>query len=116
MKSRIQRLTIVTTTALLFTGSVFAQNAAPMATTGGNGATSASYQTSQGELVVRSVAAPAPVVGPAPSFEQLSGGGKSIDEAQAAAYPPLANDFLHADSNRNGKINKAEYMRWLKQL
>ncbi len=53
--------------------------------------------------------------GPAPSFEQLSGGGKSISEEQAAAYPLLANDFLYADHNRNGKISKSEYEKWVSQ-
>ena len=76
----------------------------------------ATYQTQQGDVIVRSVPAPAPVVGPAPAFEQLSGGGKSITADQAVAYPPLANDFIHADSNRNGKISKTEYANWSKQL
>ena len=75
----------------------------------------ASYPTPQGELTVRSMPAPAPQIGPAPAFTQLSGGGKGITEQQAAAYPPLANDFLHADSNRNGSISKAEYQRWTRQ-
>ncbi|HUH56696.1 MAG TPA: hypothetical protein VLZ32_13280 [Rhodanobacter sp.] len=85
--------------------------AAPAAPT----ADQASYQTPQGELTVRSTPAPAPQIGPAPDFAQLSAGGKGITEAQAVAYPPLANDFLHADSNRNGSISKAEYQRWTKQ-
>jgi hypothetical protein len=75
-----------------------------------------SYQTPQGQVVVRSVPAPAPQVGPAPAFEQLSGGGKSITADQAVAYPPLANDFINADRNRNGKISKTEYNNWTKQL
>lgn len=85
--------------------------AAPAAPT----ADQASYQTPQGELTVRSAPAPAPQIGPAPDFAQLSAGGKGITEAQAVAYPPLANDFLHADSNRNGSISKAEYQRWARQ-
>lgn len=76
----------------------------------------ANYQTPQGEVTVRSAPAPAPTIGPAPSFEQLSGGSKGITESQAAAYPPLANDFINADSNKNGSISKAEYERWTKQL
>ena len=82
----------------------------------GNTGNTATYQTPQGELTVRSVAAPAPIVGPAPSFQQLSGGGKVITEDQAAAYPPLVNDFLNADQNRNNSISAAEYKQWLKQL
>lgn len=79
-------------------------------------ASQAAYQTPQGQLTVRSMPAPAPQIGPAPDFAQLSAGGKGITEEQAVAYPPLANDFLHADSNRNGSISKAEYQRWIKQL
>ena len=74
------------------------------------------YQTAQGQLTVNSRPAPAPQTGPAPSFSQLANGSKSITEEQAGAYPPLANDFLHADSNRNGSISKAEYDHWKKQL
>jgi hypothetical protein len=77
--------------------------------------TSATNQTPQGPVTVNSQPAPAPTIGPAPSFEQLSGGGKSISEDQAAAYPPLANDFINADTNKNGKISKSEYAHWMKQ-
>jgi hypothetical protein len=31
---------------------------------------------------------------------------------QAASYPPLANDFEHADSNRDGRISQREFERW----
>lgn len=72
-------------------------------------------QSAQGQVVVRSVPPPAPTIGPAPPFEQLSGGKKSISEEQAAAYPPLANDFIHADTNRDGHISKTEYTNWTKQ-
>ncbi|WP_158886209.1 hypothetical protein [Rhodanobacter sp. L36] len=77
--------------------------------------TSATNQTPQGQVTVNSSPAPAPTIGPAPSFEQLSGGGKSISEDQAAAYPPLANDFINADTNKNGKVSKSEYTHWMKQ-
>jgi len=76
----------------------------------------ATFQTPQGELTVRSAPAPAPSIGPAPSFAQLAAGGKGITEAQAEAYPPLANDFIHADHNRNGTVSAAEYAQWTKQL
>lgn len=76
----------------------------------------AAYPSPKGDVVVRSSPAPAPTIGPAPTFEQLSGGGKSISPEQASAYPPLANDFINADSNRNGSISKAEYTNWTKQL
>ncbi len=77
--------------------------------------TSATSQTAQGPVTVNSSPAPAPTIGPAPSFEQLSGGGKSISEDQAMAYPPLANDFINADRNRDGRISKSEYANWVKQ-
>jgi hypothetical protein len=95
-----------------------AMPAAPMPEQGTNTAAgqTASGQTPQGELTVHSAPAPAPTIGPAPSFEQLSGGGKAITEDQAIAYLPLANDFINADSNRNGSVSKAEYERWTKQL
>jgi hypothetical protein len=76
----------------------------------------ANLRTSKGEVIVNSAPAGAPAVAPAPSFEQLSGGGKTISERQAEVYPPLANDFIHADSNRDGTISKPEYLHWLKQL
>lgn len=75
----------------------------------------ATMPTPQGELTVHSSMPPAPPAGPAPSFEQLSAGGKSISEDQAAAYPLLANDFIYADHNRNQQISKTEYQNWLLQ-
>jgi len=64
------------------------------------------------QVTVRSTMPPAPQAGPAPDFAQLSGGGKSISAEQASAYPPLANDFDHADRNRDGRISKSEYEHW----
>jgi len=29
--------------------------------------------------------------------------------------PPLANDFIQADRNRDGKVPRAEHERWLRQ-
>lgn len=73
----------------------------------------ATMNTPAGELEVRSSMPPPPPAGPAPAFEQLSGGGKYISEEQASAYPLLANDFIHADHNRDGRISKSEYERWI---
>jgi hypothetical protein len=72
---------------------------------GSNPATAASAQ------IVSSMPPP-PAAGPAPDFAQLANGKKSISAAQAAAYPPLANDFARADKNRDGHISKAEYDSW----
>jgi hypothetical protein len=131
MKSSNPLLSALAASALLFGGMVLTQDVlaqdAPPASASSTMApaaqaapaasqTSATTQTPQGQVTINSSPAPAPTIGPAPSFEQLSGGGKSISEDQAVAYPPLANDFLNADSNRNGSISKSEYARWVKQL
>ena len=119
MKLRTPLLCSLLAGAVLVGGVALAQDApAPAASTtmNGPGSTSATYQTPQGQLVVNSAPAPAPTFGPAPDFSQLSGGSQSITVEQAASYPPLANDFLNADSNKDGKISKSEYARWVKQL
>ncbi|TBR40645.1 hypothetical protein EYV96_01565 [Dyella terrae] len=67
--------------------------------------------TPQGEVTVKS-SMPSVNYGPPPDFATLSGGKNCINEDQAAAYPLLANDFIHADRNRNGCITKAEYNAW----
>jgi hypothetical protein len=51
-------------------------------------------------------------MGTPPDFATLAKSGKSISEADAAAYPALANDFQFADKNRDGRISKSEYERW----
>ena len=121
MKSRKPLLCTLTAAALLFAGTLMAQDTpppppppppaanAPMpppppastAPMPGSPAPTGNMASPapQGQVVVNSAPAPAPMIGPAPSFEQLSGGGKSISEDQAAAYPPLANDFLNASHN-----------------
>lgn len=73
------------------------------------------FQTPQGEVTVRSALPPPAPTMAAPAFEQLSGGSKFISTDQANAYPPLANDFDYADSNRDHRISAAEYARWSKQ-
>lgn len=74
---------------------------------------SAQYQTSQGELTVHTSQAIPPDYGPPPSFAQLDTRGAGfITATEANAYPPLANDFIHADGNRDGRISRAEYQRW----
>jgi len=88
--------------ASVFAGQAFAQQA------------SDSFNTPQGEVTVKTAPPPQVNAGPAPSFAQLAGGAKTIDQQAANAYPPLANDFAYADANRNGHITKAEYENWLK--
>lgn len=112
MKSHTSLVTAIFAGALLCSGSVLAQDQQSTSTTTGQ----AHYNTPHGELTVRSHEAPGPSAQPPPSFEQLSGGGKSISIEQAAAYPPLANDFDYADRNRDKHISRSEYEQWLKHF
>jgi hypothetical protein len=90
-----------------------AANAPPPPPTGEAGSTGATMPTPQGQVTVNSTPAPAKPSGPAPDFATLSGGKGSISETQASAFPLLANDFQHADTNRDRKISKAEYQKWV---
>ena len=75
------------------------------------------YPTAQGPLVVHWGQPEARQYGPAPAFAQLDQRGAGyLTSDEADAYPPLANDFIHADSNRNGTVSKTEYANWTKQL
>lgn len=74
---------------------------------------SARYQTAQGELIVTTREAPLNHFGPAPPFAHLDVALRGyLTPADAIAYPPLANDFIFADSNRDGRISTREYQRW----
>ena len=73
------------------------------------------YQTAQGPLIVHSGQPESKQYGPAPAFAQLDRSGAGyITSDEADAYPPLANDFIHADANRDGRVSHSEYDRWLK--
>jgi hypothetical protein len=63
------------------------------------------------EVTVNSGQGKVATMGTPPDFATLAKHG-SITPADASAYPALANDFEHADQNRDGKISKAEYTRW----
>jgi len=72
----------------------------------------ATYDTPAGPLTVHT-GQPAPhQFGPPPAFDQLSHGKGYITAADAESYGLLANDFIHADSNRDGRVSQAEYNRW----
>lgn len=74
---------------------------------------STTYHTSRGEVTVTSGQPQPRQYGAPPSFAELDRGGRgALGEAEAAAYPPLANDFIHADRNRDGRVSRAEYERW----
>jgi len=66
-----------------------------------------------GDLIVRSGETGYRPSGPAPSFAQLdTDGDRSISADEAIGYALLANDFLMADGNRDGRISQREYERW----
>ena len=73
---------------------------------------SATYYTPDGPLTVTSGQPGPRTYASPPPFEQLSRGKAYITSADAEAYDLLANDFIHADGNRDGRISQAEYQRW----
>ena len=101
MKARNAMLSALAAGSLILAGAAFAQD--------GSG------QTPPPIVTVRGVPPPAPQIATPPPFEQLSGGGKTITQEQAVAYPPLANDFLNA-SHGAERINKSQYNAWVKQI
>ena len=75
---------------------------------------STTFQTAQGEVVVHTGQPEAKQYPSPPPFAQLDTGGAGfISSSEASAYPPLANDFIHADRNRDGRVSRAEYQRWV---
>lgn len=123
MKARNALLPALVAGTLIFAGASFAQDTtqpAPPATQAppaqdGMQSAPAPAQTPPPIVTVRSVPPAAPQVAPPPPFAQLSGGSKWITEEQAAAYPPLANDFLNA-SHDGKRVSKAQYEAWVKQI
>lgn len=69
------------------------------------------YETDQGTVHLTWGQPAARDFGAPPAFDQLARMG-TISESDAASYPPLANDFIHADRNRDGRISRTEYERW----
>ena len=126
MKFRKPLLSTLTVGALFFAGTLLAQDTPPPPPPPPPAASAptapdpsmnnaAPAAAPQGQVTVQSVQPPAPSIGPAPSFEQLSGGGKWITADQASAYPPLANDFLNASHNGT-RVSKSQYEQWVQQL
>ena len=73
------------------------------------------YNTPQGPLTVHTSQPGPHDYGPPPAFATLDRrGAGSLSSDDAEAYPPLANDFIHADANRDGRVSRAEYERWAK--
>lgn len=139
MNSRKPLLTLLVSGSLLFAGSLLAQNQ-PMSpppppptqnmpppppptqdtppptapTTAPAPSSQANASPQQAQVTINSSAPPVKDAGPPPDFAQLSGDKGYITEDEASAYPPLANDFLHA-SGGSKHLSKAAYARWLKQ-
>ncbi len=141
MNPRKSFLTLLTSGSLLFAGTLLAQNQptqppmpppAPTAPTTmpapqpqampqpqaapapQPGQDSTKFNSAQGQVTVNSSMPAIKDAGPPPDFATLANGKAYITEDDAAAYPPLANDFLHA-SGGNKHLSKAAYARWLKQ-
>ena len=89
---------------LMLCASAQAQQASPSQTT--------TYDTAGGPLVVHSGQPGPRTYAAAPPFADLAHGKAYIDTSDADGYPLLANDFIYADANRDGRISKAEYQRW----
>jgi hypothetical protein len=70
------------------------------------------YPTEDGKLVVHTSQPGPPSFGPAPAFDMLAHGKGYISSTDAGGYPLLANDFIYADGNRDGRISQSEYERW----
>ena len=73
---------------------------------------SATYPTADGSLTVHSGQPGPRQYAPPPAFGQLARGKSYITSSDAEGYDLLANDFIHADGNRDGRISQAEYERW----
>jgi hypothetical protein len=136
MKTRIPTLIAILGTGLLAAGMASAQTQnQPMqppttsptqstsnasvnnatANTGGNGASSATFNTAKGQVTINSTMGSPPSTTSPPSFEQLANGKKYISKDDAEAYPPLANDFEYAAHN-GSRISKTQYENWVKDL
>jgi hypothetical protein len=134
MKSRKPLLAFITAGSMMLAGSLLAQDqsmappppppasAAPMPppapatpmppNAAGTAKANAQFNTPQGQVTINSTVPPVKA-GPAPSFEQLSGGTRYITEDQASAYPLLANDFTYVDKGHTGRISKAQHEHWV---
>jgi len=118
MKARNVLLPALVTGALIFAGASFAQDItgqAPPPSQNTMQPAPAPTQTPPPDVTVRSVPPAAPQIATPPPFSQLAGNSKWITEEQAAAYPPLANDFLNA-SHDGKRVSKTQYEAWVKQI
>ena len=65
------------------------------------------------QVTVRSVRTSAPPYASKPPFDALDTNHDGvISESEAAAYPPLANDYLHDAEKGSRGVTRVEYERW----
>lgn len=107
MKSRTPLLSALAAATLALAGAAMAQTSTVE--------TAPAPQAPPPIVTVRSVPPAAPKIAPPPAFRQLAGDSRWITPEQAAAYPPLANDFLNASRGAE-RLNQAQYEAWVKQL
>ena len=119
MKRLIATATLTASIALL-ASAAFALT--PPASTTTNDArpdevdSSVTLPTPTGTETIRSGMPAQPAAGPAPAFSTLDTHHRGyLDPTDAAAYPLLGTDFIYADANRDGKVSKAEYEKWVKR-
>jgi hypothetical protein len=74
------------------------------------------YDTPDGHLIVTYGQPESRPAGPPPDFEALDRDHNGqVDEAEARGYAVLANDFINADLNHDGRISTREYAAWLRE-
>lgn len=78
------------------------------------GSSEATYETEEGTLTVRSSQPDDPPPPKPGSLEELDSNGDGVlSEAEASANIALINEFIHADWNKDGRINRTELENWI---
>lgn len=74
------------------------------------------YDTPDGHLIVTYGQPESRPAGPPPDFEVLDRDGNGqLDETEARGYAVLANDFINADLNHDGRVSSREYAAWRRE-
>lgn len=86
------------------------------ATAGAQETRTREFDTPDGHLIVTYGQPASRPAGPPPDFEVLDRDGNGrIDEAEARGYALLANDFINADLDHDGRISSREYTAWRRE-